>query len=203
MNFLLQVLRATLAAFVMATSAQADSITFIHQGSGSGTLNGQSFGALAPVSFTITAIADTGSIEFPGPGVLSLEHSVASITIAGVGTFDFVTATRTFFNDDNDLVGFGRSVSLGGTDLFYSGQGATLDGYDLASSIGPVAGSGLLQQWNLGDVLTSGGVLFFAGSDLGGTFTARTGDTTPVPLPSALALSVLALGLMTVRRKRA
>lgn len=196
---LLKCFKAAAATLLLAVSAQAATITFTHSGSGSGTLDGVSFGSIAPVSFTITAIGDTSAITSPDTGVLSLTHTSASISIVGLGSFDFLIGTRTFFNDNNNVLGFSRSSD--GTDLLYSGAGAALEGYDLASDIGPVAGSGFMQQWALSDVITSGGVLFFNTGGQGGSFSAVVDDGR-VPEPATLLLCMMALGVAGASRRR-
>lgn len=106
MNALPFIMLAVDATLLLVLSAQAATITFTHEGRGSGSLNGVSFGSRAPVHFTITAIGDTSAIGSPTDGVLDLLHTLASITIDGVGNFDFITPTRTFLNDDADMLGF-------------------------------------------------------------------------------------------------
>ena len=65
---------------LVAASAQATPITYVHTGAGSGTLAGQSFGALAPLAFTITAVGDTDNIASCGGACLYNDNTSASIT---------------------------------------------------------------------------------------------------------------------------
>jgi hypothetical protein len=80
--------------FLLPASGEASPITFTHQGSGSGTLNGVAF---EPSSFVITATGDTSTVADLGLVYLA-EHTSASISITGVGSVDFVTPTATFVN---------------------------------------------------------------------------------------------------------
>jgi PEP-CTERM motif len=192
-----------LAAAVAFCSASvfAAPITFIYTGFGSGTLDGTSFAGNA---FTITALGNTTNKASCGSNCEYIDHDSASITITGLGTFSFSTATRTFFADDADIAGFSRAGS-GGLDLFYSPQTPVLDGWDLASSIGPIAGTSQLLQWasGFGDVVTSGGNLVFNTGVNDSTFQAIT-DGTTVPEPTSLALVGLALlGCHAASRRRA
>lgn len=163
---LLFVLGAGLISLSIVGQAEAAPITFIHQGSGSGTLDGQPFGLS---DFTITAKGDTDNRESLTAGFFT-NHDTASIFIDGIGTFEFVTPTRTFITNAN-LVGFSHSGILG-TDLFSGPLSASLDGWDMLTSIGPVSGNGSLQQWNLGNVQTDGGILFFNNGQTPATFLA-------------------------------
>ncbi len=183
---------------LISLPVHAFSINFVHEGSGSGSIGGASFGASA---FVITATADTANRQdIPlGIGGFFLEHLTASISISGMGVFEFITPTQTFLNTDLDLVGFMRTNFGPGSDLFNGPSGADFSGWDLISSIGPIAGSGRLQQWADSDVLTSGGVLAFAD----GTSDARFQATTGLPEPGTLSLFIIGLfGIAWIRRRK-
>lgn len=170
------------------TASAGQIITFIHEGSGRGTLDGNQFGANG---FTITATGDIGDRTNFGNG-WSLEHLSASITINGVGTFDFISPTRTFVNNGATIVGFSRGND--GSDLFNGPINAAFGAWDMTTSIGPIAGDGNLLQWGGGDIMTTGGVLIFDDMASPATFTAI------IPAPGALA--VLSLGAIAARRRR-
>ena len=88
-----------------AINSFADLITFTHTGTGSGTIGATSF---ANAAFTITDTADTTARSSFSTGFFINDLS-ASISIAGVGNFNFTSGTRTFVNNSLSLVGFSRS----------------------------------------------------------------------------------------------
>ena len=177
--------------FSMCTvNANAAPITYIHTGSGSGTLDGVAFGASAPLNFTITAIGDTNNVASCSIGCIYNDNISASIHIETLGSFDFTTATRFFMNNNSGTVGFSRAGS-NGADLF---NGPTLVSWDMTSSIGPVSGTASLLQWGNSNIDTTGGVLFFNNqSNIASTFSATVAA---VPEPSSYALLLAGIGLV-------
>jgi hypothetical protein len=184
-------------AFTLTAAAAADAatITYFHTGFGSGTLDGVAFGALAPVEFTITATGDTDDVTSCGGACIFNDNLTASISIDGVGTFDFVTGTRYFFN--SGIVGFSRA-GAGGLDLF---NGPNVGAWDLASSIGPIVGTGLLLQWTSSDVVTTGGVLVFNSGATAATFQAVVNGEIPEPATMLLVGGGLLAGAVRRRMK--
>jgi hypothetical protein len=169
-------------------------ITFTYTGTGAGTLDGAPFGSSA---FTITAIGDTDNRQSFGSGFF-INHDSASITIAGLGTFGFITATDTFVNNPINTPGFSR---VNGGDLYNGPVALPFGSWDMLSSIGPVGGTMSLLQW-AGGVSTSGGSLVFANSSGQGTFAAVVGSRTVPDASSTLVLlGCVVAALAGVRRK--
>jgi hypothetical protein len=201
MRTLRQFVFATLAILAVASTGLAAPITYVHTGIGSGTLDGVGFGA---VSFTITATGETENIQSCGGRCLSNDNITAAIQIGALGTFNFISETRYFFNfagdepSDPAIVGFarGRTAPFGGVDLF---DGPNLATWDMATSVGPIVGTANLLLWGFfGTVQTTGGVLVFNNGSTPSTFTATVG-TAPEPATLALLGAALAVGL--VRRR--
>ena len=173
-------------------------ISFTHQGSGSGELDGISF---SNSSFTINAFADTDNRQAIGSSTYWIDHDIASINITGVGLFDFITGTRTFVNQNNSLAGLSRA-GASGADLFNAPMDGALSTWDMLTSIGPISGNGTLLQWDiLGGIFTTGGLLSFETSTTDAQFEATVG-TVSVPEPATMTLMGLGLlGLGWTRRK--
>jgi hypothetical protein len=167
-----------ISATLFGANASAAPITFIHTGSGSGSIGGTPFGNS---SFTITGLGDTANRQSFSNGYF-IDHDSVMIDIQGVGTLNLVTGTRTFFNDDGNTPGFSRAGSAG-ADLFNGPSTTLLDGWDMLSSIGPFGGNLELMQWDFGNVITDGGILLFNHGISTGTFEAVV-----VPEPGTFAL---------------
>lgn len=183
----------------MFSSAWAVPITFTYTGTGSGSLAGSVF---TNVSFTIVGTGDTNNAQaFDFGNGFFINHTSAAINIAGLGVIDFLTTTRTFVNNDVGVVGFSRS-GPSGSDLLSGPFSAHPDFFtwDMQSSIGPIAGTYGLLQWNLAPVNTSAGVLSFARTSFSGAFSA---STISVPEPSTLAIFAFGiLCIFAVRQRR-
>jgi hypothetical protein len=162
-------LLSTLAALVgLASLAPAQSITLIHEGQGSGDLNGVPFAA---TSIVITAEGDISQrISFSAGWFL--EHTNATVEIGGIGTYQFTSPTRTFVNNSGQIVGFSRGTAAGSSDLMNGPSDAAFASWDMTTAVGPVSGFGNFLQWTSGDVTTTGGVLNMDGLSTPITFTA-------------------------------
>jgi hypothetical protein len=185
-----------LSAAAFVARSVATPITFTHSGSGSGSI-GAAFGT-SP--FTITAIGDTDNRVDLGGGVYFIDHNSALIVIDGVGTFNFITPTRTFFNDGGNIPGFSRA-GPNGLDLFNGPQTTLLDGWDMLSSVGPLGGTLFLSQWTNTPVLTDGGQLIFANGSSQGSFTAVVGQGVPDGSSVLGLIAVAFAGLVALRRR--
>lgn len=180
-----------LSAFA-GTVCSAEPILFMHQGTGSGTIDGRPF---ADADFVIRANADTSSRRLiPGIG-FTTSHDTTIITIDGVGTYEFVTPTRTFVNRLNGLVGFARLDDLQ-YDLFLSATDDSLKTWDMLGDTGPVSGTGRLLQWDRNpSIFTDGGILVLDSASTDATFTAV------IPAPGTLGIAA-SCGLVALSRRR-
>jgi len=179
---------------MIAFGGSADVITFVHECDTevTGTLDGEPFEA----TFIITASGDTDDRENDNE-VFWIDHTSASIAIDGVGTFDFVTATRTAVNTDGNFVAFLRSGGLG---LVFGPIHPDFGTWDMLSSIGPLSSDdGIVLQWDDEPVETSGGILVIDyQEEVSLTFTA-----TVVPVaPTVALIGPAALFLTKYARRR-
>lgn len=192
----LHLIAIAFALTLLTPAVHAASMQYTFTGSGAGSLAGAVF---ADSSFTIVGSADPANITTCLFGCRYLDFATASINIAGLGDFAFLSPLRVFNNLGN--LGLSRGGNEG-ADLF-SAFLVPVD-YDFASAIGPVLGLAGLFQWQsdagsgFDDVLTSGGVLVFNDSvDTDGSFQAQG-----VPLPGAVWLLGSALIAGAVLRRR-
>jgi hypothetical protein len=176
---------------VASFTANASAIQFIYTGTGSGSLGGETF---SQVAFTLTQYSDTTALQSCGGSCKFIDATSATVSIDGVGSYSFITGTRTF--DNRGLVGFSRA-GIGGIDLYNVFNVGT--SYDMVSAIGPVFGNASLIQWGHQPVLTSAGTLNFDSTSTWGSFQA----VTAVPEPETYAMMLAGLGLMgAVARRR-
>jgi hypothetical protein len=205
---------ALVAAAPLVVSGQT--MTFTHGAFGA-------FGSLGGVAFTEKAFTITGTgnlanlksrLDVNGNvEQLWIDHDVASVAIDGLGSFSFLTGTRTFFNPITSTAGFGRD--LPGLDLFTQGQTLALLGWDMKSAASAFSIAPTFQNWSSTPVQTSGGALVIGGlagfpvgvfgaalstegsdpSNPGGS-----GPVTTVPEPSSLALLALGGAALLVRQ---
>lgn len=162
-------------------------------------------GTLGPTPFTndlvtISTVGDTSDIA-TFTGGYSLNDSSASITIAGLGTFQFITATRDFVNDSIQEVGFSLPGNPG-YDLIGAPINSAFSSWDMLTSIGPITGEGLMgiAQWGFQPVLTTGGVLVLDDDQSANiTFSAQVAPLDPLytgsQAPESGTLLLLAAGL--------
>ncbi len=188
--------KLSLVVLALAVSLSAASIQNTFTGSGSGSIGQTSF---SDAAFTIVALGQTSGVSALtfGNGY-ALEHQSASITIEGVGTFDFLTPTRTFVNNDVEAIGFARGPD--GTDLFNFDTVPGADTWDMLSSFSH-SGFGFLLQWADTPVNTTGGVLVFeSNGEVMGSFTSTVGGEIPEP-SSVLLVSTAGLAFFFLRRR--
>lgn len=187
---------AWLTAFLLSATFAAP-ITIIYTSSGSGSIGSTTF---TNATFTITELLDTANRQ-SFLGGYSVDDTSASIAIAGVGTFNFTTTTRSFVNNLISLAGFSRG-GVNGSDLLYASANAVLGTWDLTTSIGPITGTGQLLQWATPTISTSGGTLTFSNNRTTTTFQATVGTATPEPSAVSLAWLGLAGISWMIRRRR-
>jgi hypothetical protein len=161
-----------LLVLALTSDATAAIIAFTDQGDGTGTIGNQSF---TNTPFTITAQANTANRLFDSFDMaFSEDNDTAQITLNGVGTYQFITATRFFVSHISPfVVGFSRA-GLDGYDLFDGPGNPAFQKWNMLSPIGPITGFAQLEQWSAFPVITTGGVLDFNNDgNTQATFSAR------------------------------
>ncbi len=178
-----------LLLLVVAGHAYAVPIVLKHSGNRSGSIGSTTF---VNADFTITAFADTDDRISSTNVSFTLIHDSASISIDGVGEFQFVSGTRTFVNNFFGIVGFSRPFS---TDLFNGPSDPSFLTWDLLTPIGPITGDGEYFRW-FSNVITEAGPVRF---DEGAGSTSRF-EAVPEP-NTALLLSLGLTGLASKGRR--
>jgi hypothetical protein len=149
---------------------------------------------------TISLTAEPGSVTRVDDDVV-IAVGPATVTVAGVGSAQFVNTSRVFATDFGDVgaVGFGRGVD--DTDVL-DVKGPGLAGYTLTVPFGPFTANKPDYQ-NFDDLETTAGPLNVT---ISGPVTFRaSGTPTAIPLPAAAWASLGAVGLFAanhIRRRR-
>jgi hypothetical protein len=172
-------------------------ITFTFSGSDSGSLAGVAF---ATTAFTITAIGDTSDLVANPPLCgcsSSLVDMAASISISGVGAFDFITPSQVWISNTGDDGGFGRYSGMPtapvGTNLVTIGSILSFNGWNENSSLGPVTSTvQTVSQWSSPPVVTTGGTLVLNNDSTSPITFQATTSTSQTGEPSSLALMMMA-----------
>src|SRR5258708_5458983 len=160
-------------------AAHAAPSTYTFSGTATGTLNGVAF---ANAAVAIDAVGDTSGVT-QGGGVCCNRVTSTRFSISGAGAGTVTDSLDIFNNQGNAAVGLQRGLCTGldWTDIFHAAFGT----YALATAIGPVTGTALVQ----GNVNTTAGVLAITGSAIS-TFQASTGPAPAANLtPSSLTFA--------------
>jgi hypothetical protein len=190
-TFALSMLGAALLPVSMAAAAQ---ITYVFNGTASGTVSGKSF---SDVSFSVTAVADTAGIPAPTAGLITI--TPGTLTVSNSASPQSVTVANTFIFDNQNLqeLGFGE----GSDDIVFTDPSFAT--YTLKTSAGPLSEASDPSIANWVDMPTSRGDLTVTSlTDL--TFTATlaasggTGPSAAVTLPSAAGMSLVGLALCAI-----
>lgn len=183
---------AAFVAVLLSVSVAAEPITFIHQGTGSGTLDGVPF---AETSFTVIGTGNTGNMDGNLPFASWTPHNSATIDIEGVGSFEFLTQTYTMAEHlgqwGEPSVTFGREWPGGPVGLLWGPLNHVFGTWDTTTDLAPVTGDAFHVEWEPTE--TTGGTLIFDATDLfsvTATFEAFIGgaaiDIDPASLSSTL-----------------
>ncbi len=188
------------ACGLAATGARADLIEIRYQGF---LVRGDLSNQVWFYGNTVfTAIADTSTREVY-PGGYTMRNVSMNVSLPGVGTFDFLSGTRSFVSNLNQRAGFGREDEEGvntGHDLFHGPVNAQFATWDMTTPIGPVQGWGRFLQWvpdeYFSPIHTTGGLLTIYEVQTTSVVTA-----TVVPEPATFVL-VMAAPFFARRRSR-
>jgi hypothetical protein len=126
----------------------------------------------ASTSFVVTATADVASRISDGSSGYFIDHIHTSIEISGVGSYTILTPTRTFVNNNNNLVGFSHA-GIHGLDLLDGPALPEFSTWDMTTPILPLTGTGQLFNWTNPVIDSTGGVISISTAATAWGFEAR------------------------------
>jgi hypothetical protein len=184
-------------------AGNAQTLTCTFQFMGSGMIGTQTF---TNAAITITTVGDASNRQTSGPGEYYIDNTSASISISGVGSFQFKTPPPigTFLSPSNPAPGtsvnqyFTFGSKFGFSTALLGGGSSTTNPWYMLSSIGPVSLTGAaIMGWSISPIPTSGGTinLYDTTTSLPMTFQATLTGGTPMPPVSRVGvLSHIAAG---------
>lgn len=187
------VIAAAMAVFGFGAHAATVTYTFDDIIVGGGKIDDVAFGQ---TTLSITATADTTEItNILGP--FTVAPSLVTVSLDGVGTYDFTENSLIFSDVDCDCIGLARSNGL---TLFRTQNGTILD-YDLATELSAMTVASFVTQWTSSQPFaTTGGDLSI---ESGSSNAAVSAAVAPVPLPaSSLMLLAGLVGLGAFRHRK-
>jgi hypothetical protein len=206
----------TLGAF----AGMAQTITCTFQFMGSGTIGAQTF---TNAAITITTVGNTNAITVAPIGNIpitasqakyTLVNNSASVSVSGVGTFQFTVPTKINVTDNFTAtqvpfqIPFQVSFTVGLSpvpneigyvdvlDVGLVGESAFTNPWNMLTSFGPITTAGMPSEWNINPITTNGGVMNVYDGTPQVTFQSVVPGTIPqIPTPSRVGvLSHIAAG---------
>lgn len=177
-----------------AIAGMAQTLTCTFQFAGSGTLDTRTF---TNAAITITTVGDTNNRQPSGDGGYHVNNTSASITISGIGTFQFRTpipATGVFTSPSNTAPGtvvtqyFTLGSEFGLSTALIFGITSTSNPWSMSSSIGTANLTGTI-IWS--PVPTSGGTINLYNTVTSIPMTFQAALTGGVPTPTITRSGVL------------
>jgi MYXO-CTERM domain-containing protein len=180
-------LAALAASLALASTAHAETASYVFRGDISGVLGGVAVSG----PLTLTVIGNTDDVTDNGNTAMLDTGLVATFELPGFSPFTVTNPTYVFVNRTAPAVGFGVMNIPICCDIIQH-RIATYAGYDLLSSVGPLAAPANPSLVDWVDVPTSAG-LFTVGTMTNNVFEAQVGSPVPEAPTWALWLAGAAL----------
>ena len=173
--------------FAVGGAATASPITYIFTGTGSGTVNGNSFNG----TFTITDVADTSGVTSGGGEYRNAPSS--SVFASGALTASLTSPLVIENTISPGFMGFSESVTPFNDESLTN---SVFETYGLNTALPQTSGGLSVSTGALGTFPTTSGVLVF------NSITALSFQATTTPEPATLTFAGLGLaGLLLLRRR--
>jgi PEP-CTERM motif len=186
-------------ALIAATAAFAIPITYNQEVTATGSLNGVQFN---DTSVILSLSGDTVNVE--QPDAISFQIlGIATVEVGGGPTYTFIYPAGVYLDTGDTLIGFGTTTTNGVPDQYVLAESNPVFAtYDLATAIGPIAGTPSVWGPEGLTYPTSGGTLELD-STIGLAAFSATISPTPVPEPSTWAMMALGFAGLSLAGYRA